>query len=300
MTLSETRRVAVIGDVSGHLAPFVATLSNLGVDAAARKIPRNLAIVQVGDLVHRGPTGNQVVELVNELMQNNPPDAWIQLLGNHEAMHLGGPVFGNDAGETLCNCSDATVSLLQTWYNTNVMRCALAIRARVHTPKMASTVNEWLLTHAGLGHAAWTALGRPRTATHAAQLLNAQLYDDPTRAHAAGAMLRGIAPTPNIPPGVLWADCINEIYIPWYNATQHERNLPSFGQLHGHSSPVYWRTSQWIPTSREYADRRDFNTAARHSCVTIGNAVFVGVDPCFSTKNKRSCISPFLLVTCDL
>ena len=80
-------RLAVIGDVGGHLDSLVAQLIVLGVDVEERLIPQDLSICQVGDLVHKGPESAAVVALVDELMARNP-DRWIQLLGNHEAQYL--------------------------------------------------------------------------------------------------------------------------------------------------------------------------------------------------------------------
>lgn len=49
-------------------------------------------MVQVGDLVHRGPDSNGVIRLVDGYLRNQP-DHWIQLIGNHETVYLRSPAF---------------------------------------------------------------------------------------------------------------------------------------------------------------------------------------------------------------
>jgi hypothetical protein len=49
--------LAVLGDLSGWAAPFFDALRLLGCDPATGSIPSHLLVVQVGDLVHKGPDG---------------------------------------------------------------------------------------------------------------------------------------------------------------------------------------------------------------------------------------------------
>lgn len=46
----------VFGDVGGHASSFFASLSSLGVNIETGEIPEGIHIVQVGDLIHQGPT----------------------------------------------------------------------------------------------------------------------------------------------------------------------------------------------------------------------------------------------------
>src|SRR6266511_2602052 len=94
-------RIAVLGDLSGHLAPFVQALGELGVDVAAARVPDDLVVVQVGDLVHKGPDSDTIVALVDRLLDANP-GRYLQLLVNHEDLtrlnflhHIG----SEDAGQ---------------------------------------------------------------------------------------------------------------------------------------------------------------------------------------------------------
>jgi hypothetical protein len=54
------RRVEVFSDVQGHLLAFQRGLAQVGVDVEDRRVPSDLVVIQVGDLVHRGPLSNDV------------------------------------------------------------------------------------------------------------------------------------------------------------------------------------------------------------------------------------------------
>ena len=57
-------RVAVIGDVGGHVEELRRELRALGASETG-VLPDDLVVIQVGDLVHRGPDSEAVVRLVN-------------------------------------------------------------------------------------------------------------------------------------------------------------------------------------------------------------------------------------------
>jgi hypothetical protein len=85
-------RVAVIGDVAGHLDELRTELRRLGADDGTGRLPGDLTIIQVGDLVHRGPASDAVVALVDGYLTRQPMQ-WVQLVGNHEAHYLRDPMF---------------------------------------------------------------------------------------------------------------------------------------------------------------------------------------------------------------
>jgi len=45
-------RIAVIGDVGGHLGQLEAALAALGATGGDRRLPDDLTVVQVGDLIN--------------------------------------------------------------------------------------------------------------------------------------------------------------------------------------------------------------------------------------------------------
>src|ERR1700755_2285929 len=80
-------RVAVIGDVGGHLLELEAALASLGATGGDHRLPDDLTVVQVGDLIDRGPDSAGVLDLVDRYLDNQPAQ-WVQLIGNHEAQYL--------------------------------------------------------------------------------------------------------------------------------------------------------------------------------------------------------------------
>src|SRR6266704_3187599 len=132
-------QIAVLGDLSGHLAPFAQALRELGVDVAAAQVPDDLVVVQVGDLVHKGPDSDAIVALVDRLLAANP-GCYVQLLGNHEDQYLGGHQFFDQAPPL----APTTIATLRRWQAVGALKAAAAIR----TAGGAS----YLVTHAGLTH----------------------------------------------------------------------------------------------------------------------------------------------------
>jgi hypothetical protein len=115
------RRVAVIGDVGGHGQALREELVRLGADPDTGTLPADLTVIQVGDLVHRGPDSAGVVGLVDHFLARRP-DQWIQLVGNHEAQYLRDPAFA--WGERL---DTGTVATLRRWWGEGRLRVAAAI-----------------------------------------------------------------------------------------------------------------------------------------------------------------------------
>jgi hypothetical protein len=190
-------RVVVVGDVGGcaaelvHLAPY---LDDPGT-----------TVVQVGDLVDRGPDTSGVLRFVRERLEAG---RWVQLIGNHEAPYLGADPFWP------VPLPHDEAALLHTWWLKEWLRVAAAVRA--------ADGEEFLLTHAGLAVAAWRELGGPVTAGTAADLLNTRPEE----------LLWSYE-------GPLWAECGPSVYPSWL---QHP--MP-FSQIHGHSTIVDFASRSW-------------------------------------------------------
>lgn len=88
----------LIGDVGGHLPFFEDALTAAGVSAGG-VVSEGVVVVQVGDLVHKGPDSDACVSLAGKLLDRNP-GRYVQLLGNHEAHYLGGPSVAGRSGVT--------------------------------------------------------------------------------------------------------------------------------------------------------------------------------------------------------
>ena len=79
--------MAVVGDIGGHVDELHRELGRLGADPQTGRLPDDLTVVQVGDLVHRGPDSERVIALVDRYLREQPGQ-WVQLLGNHEAHYV--------------------------------------------------------------------------------------------------------------------------------------------------------------------------------------------------------------------
>ncbi len=232
------RQLVIVGDIGGHLGSLIAQLESVGVNVTARDIPRNLVVVQVGDLVHRGLDSAGVVRLVDQLMKANP-NRWVQLVGNHESQYLPlGTHFWSPEVD-----SD-TQQILRRWWETGQMKVAAAFELQPSPTEPIAAIaidTELLVTHAGLTIGAWDVIDRPVNADDAATQLNeaAQKLGVVWR---SGLLITGEA---DIAAGPMWADGIEEVYAPWQAAAAAEGEIPAFAQTHGHTSPFVWARHGW-------------------------------------------------------
>lgn len=275
-------RVAIFGDIQGHRVAFETALHDLGVhtgvnpggdqtgaEITAAHVPDGLTVVQVGDLIHKGPESDQVVAMADRLLDASPQN-YVQLIGNHEGQYLGGPTFWPDM------ISDTAAVVLAGWFVDR--RCAIAAVVEVDGAEL-------LVTHGGMTVAKWQSLGEPTAPIETAAALNDEFWTNPALALMPGAMLYGEAG----PPGVAWSEPINEFYLPWI-----AHGAPPFGQIHGHASPFNWSGGNWwrgVP--RKLRKTMTFDRAARHTFVDIGGAQFVGVDTANGANDGNLPIVPF-------
>jgi len=255
-------RVAVFGDIGGHAAALFSHLVKLGMNSYTLELPDDLTVIQVGDLVHRGPNTGGVLQLV-EAVRTQQPDKWHQLVGNHEAMYLpGGPEFHwpevlNDAGEALLN----------KWWDSGWLKVAVGVD---------SEDGELLITHAGLTAGAWRKLRSPATVKAAVDSLNKLPVHNPDLLWSVGAMISSRNPV-NFSAGPVWAEAGQELYGSWLAAESDGRGVP-FGQVHGHSSVYSFDREAWREP-RVLARRFMVNHDRRHVSGLLGGKVFYGIDP---------------------
>src|SRR4051812_33029405 len=134
-------RVAVVGDVGGHLRQLRAALAALGATSEQLRLPADLTVIQVGDLVDRGPDSSGVLDLVSRYLDEQPTQ-WVQLIGNHEAQYLpGGVAFWRD------RLTDRDAGLLRSWWTDERTHVAAAVRT--------AEGGDVLLTHSRLTGGAW-------------------------------------------------------------------------------------------------------------------------------------------------
>jgi hypothetical protein len=242
--------VVVVGDVGGHPAPLRAGLAAVGVDVD--DLPADTVVVQVGDLVDRGPDSTGALRLVQAVLDRQPAQ-WVQLLGNHESQYVpGGLSFWPE------RLSTEDAGRLRTWWEDGQLAVAAAI--------VVEGGREYLLSHAGLTVPAWQDLGEPATAAEAARLLNERPDWLLWRGGLTDVTGRG--------PGPLWADAGWDLYEPWL---RHRGPVP-FGQIHGHSSIVSYSRREWRCPGRVRL-RAAVDWTQRHTRLRIGGHAFHGVDP---------------------
>ena len=252
----------MIGDVSGHLATLRDELRRLGANADGR-LPDDLIVVQVGDLVHRGPDSDEIVELVDDYL-GDQPDNWIQLLGNHEALYVGATAFRWPQ-----RLSPRSARTVRRWFHTGAMVGAVSIRG---------TDESFLVTHAGLTGRFWhDVLGGPADVTEAADRLTALAVHRPAVYARPGQLLGGRL---NLGAGPLWAAASSELLPSWRGV-----ELP-FSQVHGHGSPINW-SSDDLRTRSPAAHPVVIDPVAKHTSVDLPGGRIIGVDPEHGRQHPR-------------
>jgi Calcineurin-like phosphoesterase len=143
--------VTAIGDVHGDFDDFTALLQKVGIiDAQHHWSGGKTTLVQVGDLLDRGPKPRQVLDLMMAL----EPEAsqaggrLVSLLGNHEVMNIMGDLRyvtpGNFASFADANSEQRQKSAYQTyvkWRNSHA-----ALMSELPQP-MELTEAEWMTRH---------------------------------------------------------------------------------------------------------------------------------------------------------
>jgi hypothetical protein len=258
-------RVAVIGDLAGHLGELRRELVRLGAHPETLRLPVDLTVIQVGDLIHRGPDSEGVVALVGRYLQEQP-EQWVQLAGNHEAQYLLEPAF--EWSETI---ADEAIAALRSWWSAGRMRIAAVV---------SSPDEELLVTHAGLTEGFWRqALDSPPQASHAAAAINSFIGTHDRVLFSAGEMLGG--GKPNLSAGPVWAGAASELIPSWLDSDQ---GMP-FSQVHGHSMVVDWHRRQ---LRGDFGDRLRIDEDAAHETIALPGGRIIGIDPGHGRRPHRS------------
>ncbi len=256
----QVQRIAVLGDLSGHLKPLLTTLAELGVEVDDRNVPRqvrwpeDLVVVQVGDLVHKGKVSELVVAVVESLFRRT--GRWVQLVGNHEAQYLPG---GIDFWQP--RIDPVIAAKLVDWWDEGFLRPAVAIDDDHLGPVLVS--------HAGMTVRSWQGLGEPDH-VEAARLLAQPQH------HARHVLAAGQMAARDDDPGVAWTQPHRELRTPWLARGRAGEPVP-FSQVHGHAQPLLPPAQgRGVP-----ADLRSSTTVDRvgHVRTRAGGRVIVGIDP---------------------
>jgi hypothetical protein len=261
---SPARRYAVIGDVAGHLDELGGELIRLGADPESLALPPDLTVVQVGDLIHRGPASSGVIDLVDRYLRSQP-EQWIQLVGNHEAQYLRTPAF--DWPEQLAG---EAVDTLRRWWADGRLRAAVAIT----TP-----AESFVITHAGLTRGYWRdVLDRLIDPVKVAAALNSFIGTHEDVLFLAGQMLGGRRA--DLAAGPVWASAGTELVPSWWG------NPMPFSQIHGHTSVYDWQQERFR-TTKDIARATTLDPDAKHTTITFDGGRIVGVDPGHGQAPRR-------------
>lgn len=287
--MSSEEVTAVFGDVGGHYAPLLKGLTRLGVDHTNFHIPKGLTIVQSGDLIHKGPFSNMLVEYVDDMMTTNNDDPqsgqWIQLFGNHESQYFSGaPVFWRP------EISLHSLDTLSRWWKT-----------AQHNPLYHIIPNKvgkpYLVTHAGATTALVQRSARANNFSGQdsevpveviANYLDSLRPDNMAEAALPGVMLTGQV---EVDAGVFWAHSTLEVYSPWRNKEAQ------FHQIHGHAPPYMWSQQKFHPSvPTTMAQEILLDLQKRQSLWNNGADIhFICIDPGYDVSADQEEISPLLI-----
>lgn len=298
MTMTELfKKVVAIGDIGGHYDQLINTLVELGVDLERALIPAGLSVIQIGDLIHKGPRSDDIITLVDLLMNTNNHDPaqgnWYQCFGNHEMLHIpGGVQFG-----IYCDCSIETIRTLERWWTKKQAHIAIGIKHEYDFQREDFTV----ATHAGVTITWW------RKACHqngysGAELvlfLNNLMDSAPKALNNAGIMLGGPSSFRASP---IWAESSNEVYASW------DEDYMPFSQIHGHTCSFIWDQKEWyrsVPLKFRAKHKSAFGLTTKpmkvdevNRQVTMhnlgGGGTFYSIDPGFSNRAPMVKSVPYL------
>jgi len=221
--LKKQPKVIYLGDFGGNDLVLQKTLENLEV--INFQLPKNLIIVQVGDMLRCHPNylehNDSIFQMTKKLIIKNP-DNYIQILGNHELGALGGPDLETWDTKNVIS-KTVTEGIKELWQNRQLT--------------LSHSVGNVLITHGGLVVDLWKQLNKPNTSAKASKLINENNGQDiSTFAHRATLGF----PRQEGTPDVTWAS-VSELYKPWL-----KEDFMPFSQIHGHATPYNWYENHFI------------------------------------------------------
>jgi hypothetical protein len=147
-----TQPTVAIGDVHGDFKDFCAILQHVGlIDDQHHWTGGKATLVQLGDLIDRGPKAREVLDLMISLEEQAPKAGGqvVALLGNHEAMNLIGDLRYVTA-ENYASFADSDSEKRQkaayqeyvAWRKSHPQ-----LLAELYNPVLAETEAEWMMKH---------------------------------------------------------------------------------------------------------------------------------------------------------
>lgn len=264
------KKVIVFTDIHGHFHPFMKMLNDYGITADF--IPEDIHLIIAGDLVDKGEHSKEVIDVVAQWFQKFP-DRFSALVGNHESMVINMLASKRMHKPHYIVADNETIRKIQVLIEDGHLLNAIGV---------SCDDGDFLITHAGLTHGAWTKIGSPMKLGNAVSALNSiDFFDKRTVLHDVGEIM-GVDRNPSAGP--LWASA-TEVYMSWMNQESVRVNAP-FSQIHGHSSAYNWA----YDSMREVALQPRVHVAKkkRHTIGVFASAKFMGIDPDHQRSVSRS------------
>lgn len=256
------QKTIILSDISGYLTVTDEKLSQHGVSIREGIVPKNTLLILNGDLVHRGPESEEVLECVDKIIHQ--PNV-IVTIGNHDALYLGKAGF--QWNENVPNASQTYTQ----WWNDGTMIPACGLRTRT---------GDYLVTHAGLSHQLWVHMGSPRTMDKTLSGLMNCVNDGSF--FNMGEMIGHHS----LCPGPIWCSA-RELLSSW-NQNPEIQEVAPFHQVFGHSSPYDWTWKRWWVQSNELKNRTTLFPKLRQSVSIVAGVQFISTDPGHSTRPAPS------------
>ena len=162
---AETQRIVAIGDLHGDHDAWLAIARAAGlVDSKAKWIGGKTVLVQLGDIVDRGPDSLSIIRDLMRLQREAPRRGGqvIVLVGNHEAMMMTGDMRYVTPGELAAFTDRNSVRRREQTYAANQAAIENAYRAKFPTI-LAKEIREKWIASMPLGmleyQAAWSPKG---------------------------------------------------------------------------------------------------------------------------------------------
>lgn len=268
-------KICVIPDIGGHATVFNSMLTQAGIHNY--RIPNDMVVIQLGDLVHKGPDSAECVQIAQKLITANP-HTYIQLIGNHEAHYLGGVELYGRTG--VVKIPDDTINILKTWWKSGIMKVAYSAPTQY---------GDTLFTHGGLTKTLWQELQSPATATETASTLNRLRQNNQEIIFREGKLTLGGEARFNVGP--LNARTGAELAYEWL-----KRGSMPFTQIHGHETLYWWNDNTWhndVPP--EVRNHANIDTVNKRTHLQIKDHHIFSIDPAFSIQPPDYIPPPLIL-----
>lgn len=254
--MSSQTRIAVLSDTAGQYDALTTALTELGVDVANRIIPTDLRVIHLGDLVHKGPDSDKVVQLVNYFLRQHP-NQWIQLVGNHEIQYWAAVDY-EAAQNTPCRyrpeLDPDSARIVGAWFTDGLLRFAYSLpkvvwESEAHLAEKYNNEKPWLFTHAGLTKDFlhyYLKGDKSSTVQEITESINSNPYE--VMRNYGKVLSAEQFPQGRWSASPIWAAIDSELYASWGHSDYLPHLTMSFNQAHGHTVAFAFRAERpdWI------------------------------------------------------